>query len=88
MKIRNLNSTHSGELSQYSHNGSFTYIERLCFQSQFEKTQTPVIVTKLYIVPIRVFNNQLKHFDWSTATDNSKSRFTAKDENIMDKESW
>ena len=56
--IRNLNVMDSAELNKYSCNGSFTYFDRLSFQVQIEKKQTPFSVTKLNTVHTGVFTHQ------------------------------
>ena len=87
--IRNLNGTDSTELNQYSYNDSVTHSDRLSFQVQIEKNQTPFTVTNLYTVHTGVFNYQPKNYDWIIIIiANSKSLCKVDNEYIFDKDSW
>ena len=44
---QNLQGKYSAELNYYSINGSFTHFDRISFQVQIEKKQTPLTETKL-----------------------------------------
>ena len=60
---RNPNGTDSAELNQNSNNGSFAYFDKLTFQAQIEKKQTPFTVTKLNTVHAGVFTYQPNNYD-------------------------
>ena len=86
--IRNHNGTDSAELNQYACNGSFSYFDRLSFQLQIEKKQTPFTVTNLNTAHTGVFTYQPDECDWITGTANLKSRCKDDREYLSDKDSW
>ena len=65
----NFTGTDSAELNQYFYNGCSTCFDRLLFQVQTEKKQSPFAVTKLNIVYTGVFTYQPNSCDWITSTD-------------------
>ena len=86
--IRNLISTDSAELNQYSSEGSFTYFDRLSFHDHIEKKRTPITLTKMKTVLTGVFTYKTSIYDWNTSTSKSKSRCQDDEKDLINKDSW
>ena len=71
--IRNVNGTDSADLNQFCYNGSFSYFDRLCFDVQTGKKQTPFIVFNLNALHTGVFTYQPNNDDWINGPGSSQS---------------
>ena len=85
--FRKPNGTDSAEINHYSHYSSSYYFDRLSFQVEIEKKQTPFLVTILNTVHTAVFTNQPNSYDWINSIANSQSRCKGDSEYLIDN-SW
>ena len=86
--FRNLNGLDSAEINQYSNKGAFTFFDRLTFEVQIEKRQTPFTVINLNTVNTGVFTYQPKNYDWITSTETLKSVCRVDNQYLIDKDGW
>ena len=75
-------------MNQYFYNGSFICFDRLSFQVQNEKNQTPFTLNKLNTVHNGVFTYQPNNCDSIMNTAKAKSKCKDDQEYLMDKDSW